>query len=391
MQEEFGARFQGAFQKVLSQHDIQHLDYQRISNPTKRARAEKLSNILVAHKQRWGQRARETVMTIEEGVPSKRTHERQLFEGVDLDKAIDDNGLRELADMTDQFFVERGNLLGGDRERMRRAFNITRNKVIAGADLKETNVQGAEIIRMILGPMSEGVEIAKVSEDEFIDMFDSMVSSVFKDNAEVFFPRNVFDTVADGQLLPPDAWKSRGVNGVSGVRVSNSLLNREANEAITHPDDLASMAQTMAELGGRPTKQFTDLQRASQVVWSKATVEKPALVRRLNFVESLAKYHDTTARTLALTDAPSVEVLAANKEIRDSLKAQMIVASSDDVGGVGYSSIKSKQRALYGETPDNVLEPISDSMARGVAPPGGFGVADATGRRCRTTGMPNVC
>lgn len=378
LQEDFGRRLGPAMERLFQQQGISRLDWQRISNPVEREKARELSDILLAHRRRLHEDTAETMVSVEKGLPVVVEGQRSAwFPGADLDHAVDRLGLREVTDITDQFFKDRSRILFEETDRLRRSFNIVRNRVIGGADLKDTTAEGAEIIRAILGPMSEGLSIGSITEKQFVDFLDTTVNSLVKNNANVYFPRNVFDDMLNGQSLSPDVFGLKGNNPASGVRISNALYHREAHEIVTHPDDLMHMAATVAKYapGGGTSDSFAKAVKQGSHVLRKAVGDTPQRLQRFNWVEGLAKYHDSTARTIALTDPPSAEVLAVNKRVRDELRPS--VFAPDNVGGAGYSSIKNAQRETLGDAADNVAESLSDSIARGVAPPGGFSVADA--------------
>lgn len=378
LEEDFAKRFHNALHKVYERNGIDSLNWADIHNPEKREKAQRLSAILVARLRGLDRKTSEVLYEVVDGLPEMRTAERQWFKGVDLNRVVRDEGLDEVVGVTRQFFKDRGALLLGDKERARRAFNLVRNRVINGGTLDEQTVQGAEIVRLVLGPMSEGMQVGKVAEDQFLKMYDAVVGNVLKGNEDLYFPRNAFDDIVDGQHVRPDAWRAKGANPMSGVRVTNSLYNREAHEVITHPGDLEHLAAIVREYGGETTEQFDKLLHQSKAVWRKATGDTPQRFQRINFAESLAKHQDSTARTVALTDVPSREVLESNKAVRDALGEQARVYKADDVGGIGYSSIKKEYREGLGEgLGDRVTEAMSDSVARGVTPPGGFSVSDA--------------
>lgn len=372
LQTAFSRRLGPSLQGVLKGNGLSSLDWQEIVDPVARRKAQEISEtLMVVREGRHLPNPVERIVSVQKGklkfddVPVARVDPARV------QAKIDEYGLGDLIQESDTFFRERSDeLLLTDTNRLRRIFNVVRNKSIrGGAAASEDTIQGAELVRMVLGPMSEGVELGRMSFDDFERVIEAVVRQPVRTNANVFVPRNVFEDVFQGKAMSPDAFATLRGNPLTGARVSPTVFNRETKSLLTHPEDL----EFQIGLFGDPTGELGKQLKQARSVFEE-TSGRPIRFLRRNFNAALLKYEDSTARTLAISDPPSQGVLAKNKALRDELKPTMDGAQEAAVGGKGFSSVREE---LQGKIGTNVEESMLDHVKRGAVPEGGFSVIDA--------------
>jgi hypothetical protein len=372
----FAKRFERPLHDVLARYNLPHLDWQTINDPVKRARAREISDVLTAKRMRMWENTAERVTVVKDGVPVQEVVQHPAL--VASRKAVDDKvaslGLGNLSKAIDDHFDDSATLIFGDEDRLRRIFNVLQNRSIrGGATLDVETIQGAEIARQFLGPMSEQVALGKVSFIQFREALENTIRAPVSVNRATYMPRNLFDDIINGEVLDQNAWVQRRGNPISAVRPAPSVFNRKRFTLHHHPDDLNSLRKTF---GNDATAELSVLIEDAEKLLNKTRdASRSTRFLRINAMEQVAKHHNATTRMLALSDAPNAEVLAAHAAIRNETglggKKVVQVLDPKSVGGAGYSSVSKEAAKKLGL--DDVTVPVQ-SLEN--APPGGWAVTD---------------
>lgn len=360
-------------QTVLEKHGLEHLDWQTIYDPKKREKAREIAATLQLRMTGADRDVQELIVKTEEGFVRKELATLPRLVASNVEARSRALGLEPLVDASRKFLDSRAMMLA-ERDRLPRVLNAMRSRSVTGGisgDL--TTAQGAELVKLVVGPAVEATALDKLNRAELQSLIDEVVLSPIAANGRTYYPRNVMEVYEKGRATTQDAWSMGRVVPSTGSRVTGSLFNRSRATAMYHPDDLRFIKE---KFGG--TKALDDAIAEADSILEKSN-KGPQAFLRMNWERGLAKYEDSTRRTLTLTDLPGPEVLAANARVRREFKGQLDLNSdlkqTESLNHYGYTSVGNKE--VNEKLGLDIREPIEDAIAAGRTPIGGFSVVDA--------------